>query len=546
MKKFSKILSVALLVALVLSFGAMAYAADEPDTTPVTATTGTITIDNAAKGETYSIVKIFDATISTAATDGQSNSIAYTFTGDLPNTLATVFEKIEGTDYVQKKANASDEAIISAVQTYAATLTATEANTKVATGGPVVFNNVPFGYYAVKSSQGTVISVDSTNPDVVIYDKNTTTVSGGKEVEKVTYSIGDTVKYTATFNTTNWLGEGANAKQVTKYVVFDTLPAFLSGVKITSVRIISTPDDPTTENDETDVAADLSSNYSQFAEMEIEGYPYKGIEIEWATVTGEKGEEVVTSKYPNGALIEIKYEGTLTSVTNINAGDINTVIIKPFVWDNEEKPWEQDWKYDKEIKTYAAALKKVDENEKALAGAKFAFYGLNVEKTADGVYTVVSYDPSKYNTEQGATQVATNLGTEMEVGADGKLYVVGLASDVTLHGVETKAPNGYNQLAGEVELAPQILGKQVFKSSGYEKYDAKGNLIEHVETEKEEYTEVVKNLSDLDTAAVKVVNNKGTELPSTGGIGTTIFYVVGGVLVLAAIILLVTKKRMSE
>ena len=35
-------------------------------------------------------------------------------------------------------------------------------------------------------------------------------------------------------------------------------------------------------------------------------------------------------------------------------------------------------------------------------------------------------------------------------------------------------------------------------------------------------------------------------LPSTGGIGTTIFYVVGGVLVLAAIILLVTKKRMSE
>jgi LPXTG-motif cell wall-anchored protein len=44
----------------------------------------------------------------------------------------------------------------------------------------------------------------------------------------------------------------------------------------------------------------------------------------------------------------------------------------------------------------------------------------------------------------------------------------------------------------------------------------------------------------------QVENNKGTQLPSTGGIGTTIFYVVGGVLVLAAIILLVTKKRMSE
>ena len=38
---------------------------------------------------------------------------------------------------------------------------------------------------------------------------------------------------------------------------------------------------------------------------------------------------------------------------------------------------------------------------------------------------------------------------------------------------------------------------------------------------------------------------KGTLLPSTGGIGTTIFYVVGGVLVVVAGILLITKKRMS-
>ena len=48
------------------------------------------------------------------------------------------------------------------------------------------------------------------------------------------------------------------------------------------------------------------------------------------------------------------------------------------------------------------------------------------------------------------------------------------------------------------------------------------------------------------TLTSDVLNQSGTQLPSTGGIGTTIFYVVGGVLVLAAIILLVTKKRMSE
>jgi LPXTG-motif cell wall-anchored protein len=54
------------------------------------------------------------------------------------------------------------------------------------------------------------------------------------------------------------------------------------------------------------------------------------------------------------------------------------------------------------------------------------------------------------------------------------------------------------------------------------------------------------SLEQLNEHALDIVNNKGTQLPSTGGIGTTIFYVVGGVLVLAAIILLVTKKRMSE
>lgn len=44
---------------------------------------------------------------------------------------------------------------------------------------------------------------------------------------------------------------------------------------------------------------------------------------------------------------------------------------------------------------------------------------------------------------------------------------------------------------------------------------------------------------------VKVLNQSGTELPSTGGMGTTIFYILGSILVVGAVVLLVTKKRMS-
>ena len=48
------------------------------------------------------------------------------------------------------------------------------------------------------------------------------------------------------------------------------------------------------------------------------------------------------------------------------------------------------------------------------------------------------------------------------------------------------------------------------------------------------------------TVVAKINNQSGTELPSTGGIGTTIFYVLGGVLVVGAAVLLVTKKRMER
>ena len=47
------------------------------------------------------------------------------------------------------------------------------------------------------------------------------------------------------------------------------------------------------------------------------------------------------------------------------------------------------------------------------------------------------------------------------------------------------------------------------------------------------------------SGGVEVVNQQGTELPSTGGIGTTIFYIIGAILVLGAGILLVTRRRMS-
>ena len=62
--------------------------------------------------------------------------------------------------------------------------------------------------------------------------------------------------------------------------------------------------------------------------------------------------------------------------------------------------------------------------------------------------------------------------------------------------------------------------------------------------------EITSNKTNLgtmtqDDKTIDVVNNKGDELPTTGGIGTTIFYVVGSILLVGAVVLLVVKKRMS-
>ena len=182
MKTLKKILPFLLVAVILVAMSSAAFAAGG---------TGTITVQNAAKGETYSIYKVFDATISESQTDGESDSIAYTFTGDLPASLSGVFEKIGDTDYVQKKEGATDTAIFEALAAYVAGLTPTDS--QVAQGGPLEFTDVPYGYYYVTSSLGSTATVTSNNPDAVIYDKNTEEPSADKTVDQTSYSIGDTI-----------------------------------------------------------------------------------------------------------------------------------------------------------------------------------------------------------------------------------------------------------------------------------------------------------------------------------------------------------------
>ena len=135
---------------------------------------------------------------------------------------------------------------------------------------------------------------------------------------------------------------------------------------------------------------------------------------------------------------------------------------------------------------------------------------IKLVKEADGVYRIAT-------------------GTESDVTYTiqaGSATIEGLDDAVDYYLYETKAPDGYNKIdeptSFKIYAKYNTAGDNL--TAGYPSLESDG-----------------KNILLLD-----VINQSGATLPETGGIGTTIFYVVGGALVLAAAVLLVTRRRMAE
>ena len=205
MKKMKKIMALVLAMVMVLAMGITVFAQTEGTAADGK---GSITINNAAKGETYSVVKIFGATLTNAPATGDSDGIAYT--GDIPTALADYFEK-DSTGNVRRKASATDDAaLVAAVQAYAKTQSATASATS--DGSALTFQGLDYGYYAVISTQGATVTIDSLRPNATVNDKNTKNITAKKTVEETSYTIGEKINYTATFDTVNFYGSGDAAK----------------------------------------------------------------------------------------------------------------------------------------------------------------------------------------------------------------------------------------------------------------------------------------------------------------------------------------------
>ena len=183
--------------------------------------------------------------------------------------------------------------------------------------------------------------------------------------------------------------------------------------------------------------------------------------------------------------------------------------------------------------TFKMNVQKVDgANHKELADAKFV---LSKSRTVDlgtidengtpagtGNLIKLVYDPT-----DSTYRVAT--------ASDAKTTYVMTAGNITIKGLddaedyylyETKAPAGYNRLTEPVKFRI---------NATYNSADSCPAVLTKVGDE-----------AAVTGLKVSVENNAGTTLPSTGGMGTTVFYVVGGGLMAVAVVLLVTKKRMEN
>ena len=211
------------------------------------------------------------------------------------------------------------------------------------------------------------------------------------------------------------------------------------------------------------------------------------------------------SKLAEGTIVTITYKAVL----NEKAEKINNNKAT-LVYGNSNK-------IEKETKTYTYEfdLIKTDSSNVLLDGAKFKLYDA---ATGGNEIKVILIDEANH-----IYRVATEAEKDAAVAitaTNGKATIFGLGNG-TYYLEETKQPEGYNKLASRVEVK-------------VENADNKAT------------TETADNVIKYVRGGVRVINYNGTVLPTTGGLGTTLFITIGSLVALMAAVVLVTNKRMAN
>ena len=484
-----RVVSTLLALVLVLALAGTAAAAGE----------GSITIDNAVVGKTYTIYRIFDLDSHSEDYQALNYKVSAKWTAFFEEGAEGLnYVDIDELGYVTWKENASAADFAAKAIAFAKAQNIANDGQKTADSSTVAFTVLELGYYLVQSDLGALCSLDTTMPDVTIKEKNSEPTVEKEVKEDSNGDFGQTndadIGQTVEFKTTITVVDG----QPKGYVLHDTMSAGLTFNKKTvevkiGERIL------TAGTDYTLVTEGLND----------------GCTFEVRFIDDKDGEGNATGSHalkPND-VVTVTYSATVNANAVVgDKGNPNTTKLsytEGGTTTNETKD-SQTRTYVWEFDVLKYTMK--DNAETPLAGAKFVLY-----KTVDGKNYYVKVTDGKVT---GWTETKAE-GTVFETPDDGSFIISGLDAD-TYYLEEVEAPAGYNKLAAPVKVTITAT------------IDATTNVGTATVT-----------YGENSTGTVKIENKTGVELPSTGGVGTTIFYVIGGLLMAVAVVLLVTKKKMS-
>ena len=518
MKHLKKIMSVCVAMIMALAMCVTAYATG---TTP----TGlyTITINQASAGHTYEAYQIFAGDLSTENNQKILSNISW---GDGVTSVGQ-------TELGTAEEKAASLMAGSDVATFAKSVAKYLQNPKASgtfENGEYKITGLSAGYYLVKDKDNTLNTKDDfytayimkvvgnvvatpkgdkpTSEKKVkdVNDSNGTPVTDWQD--SADYDIGDHVP----FQLKGTVASNYDSYKTYKFVFHDkesdgltfepgTVKVYVNGTNITSgFRTLTN----TTDGDTFDVVFD-----------------------DLKTILDPNDTAGNTKLVGAGSVITVEY----TSILNDNAvvgsaGNTNTMHLEYSNNPNDAQGGETGKTPDDTVIvfTYKTVVNKTNEAGAPLAGAEF-----KLEKFVKDDEGTITYKNVK------GKWVEKTLSSNQ----DGTVFTSTGLDDGYYRLTETKAPDHYNQLKEAIYF--EITATHDILSDSPSLTDFNGSDISTGETAKYIFT-ATKTEGSISTS---VINKKGSTLPETGGIGTTIFYVVGVVLMLGAGVLLITKRRMS-
>lgn len=593
MKKARKLTAVLLSLVMLLALVVPASAAD----------TYSITIHNDKTGHTYEAYQIFAGTVSDDETDGETDGGP--MLGDITwgsgvdgGALLTALQAANAGKYgtcttaadVAKalgteNATAADAAAFADIA--AQHLTATVAGTATAPNddGNYIIQGLPAGYYLVKDQDGSLEGDADTATDYIVQvlgnvamepkDSDIPTVL--KKVYDEEFAQGDQERtYGLGYNdVADWdIGDNvpfkliASVPDAAEIEAYDTYTYTFHDTLDAGLNLLQKDDaDQTTfeiyfVNDLTIDPRDQGfryldeGKYRVDVDTETNSFTITINDLKTLMVTTADNQENPATQY---GYIVIFYDAVLNENAEIGLpGNENTVYLE-FSNDPNGEGTGQTTEDTVIVFTYELDGTKVDgaNHETTLEDAQFVLLNgakTRVARVANGKFVEwVEPDDIKVGLTGNDTLKMGQLtkedfinggGLVITSGADGTFKIAGL-DDGTYYLREIQAPAGYNLLENDVELVITADTANGQEWDGDPATALEGLNMTFNVVDAEEVPTEVEGVLVGGTVGITVENNRGATLPETGGMGTTLFYIIGGLLVVGAGILLVVRIRMK-